>query len=62
MRGKELSKPLRIKEYVVQEGDSYKHLAKKSSIPFNPEEQLRLLNGDYPDNPLKVGKSIKIIN
>ena len=61
-RGKELSKPLRIKEYVVQEGDSYKHLAKKSSIPFNPEEQLRLLNGDYPDNPLKVGKSIKIIN
>ncbi len=61
-RGKELSKPLRIKQYIVKEGDSYKSLAQKSNIPFNPEEQLRLLNGDFPDNPLVKGQSIKIVN
>ena len=61
-RGKELSKPLRIKQYIVREGDSYKSLAQKSNIPFNPEEQLRLLNGDFPDEPLVKGQSIKIVN
>ena len=61
-RGKELSKPLRIKQYIVKEGDSYKSLAQKSNIPFNPEEQLRLLNGDFPDEPLVKGQSIKIVN
>ena len=61
-RGKELSKPLRIKKYVVKEGDSYKRLAEISNIPFNPEDQLRLLNGDFPNDPLVEGQSIKIVN
>ena len=61
-RGKELSKPLRIKNYVVKEGDSYKKLAEISNIPFNPEDQLRLLNGDFPNDPLIEGKVIKIVN
>ncbi len=61
-RGKELSRPLRIKKYIVKEGDSYKKLAQTSNIPFNPEEQLRLLNGDFPNDPLVEGQSIKIIN
>ena len=61
-RGKELSKPLRIKQYIVKEGDSYKRLAQTSNIPFNPEEQLRLLNGDFPDDSLVKGQSIKIVN
>jgi len=61
-RGKELSKPLRINTYIVKEGDNYKSLAQKSNIPFNPEEQLRLLNGDFPDDPLVKGQSIKIVN
>ena len=61
-RGKELSKPLRIKNYVVEEGDSYKKLAEISNIPFNPEDQLRLLNGDFPNDPLIEGQVIKIVN
>ena len=61
-REKELSKPLRIKQYIVKEEDSYKSLAQTSNIPFNPEEQLRLLNGDFPDDPLVEGQSIKIVN
>ena len=61
-RGKELSKPLRIKNYVVKEGDSYKKLAEISNIPFNPEDQLRLLNGDFPNDPLIEGQVIKLVN
>ena len=61
-RGRKLSKPLRIKKYVVREGDTYKQLASKSNIPFNPEDQLRLLNGDFPDRPLVAGRSIKVVN
>ena len=61
-RGKELSKPLKIKKYTAQKGDSYKKLAEISNIPYNPEEQLRLLNGDFPNDPLIAGQSIKIVN
>ena len=61
-RGKELSKPLRIKKYIVRSGDTYKKLAAESNIPYNPEDQLRLLNGDFPNNPLVAGQSIKIVN
>ena len=61
-RGRELSKPLRIKKYIVKEGDTYRELAKQSKIHYNSEDQLRLLNGDFPDDPLVEGQSIKIIN
>ena len=56
-----LSKPLRLKIYKVKEGDSYKSLASKSSININAEDQLRLINGDYPDKTLKAGRLIKIV-
>ena len=56
-----LSKPLRLKIYKVKEGDSYKSLASKSSININAEDQLRLINGDYPDKVLKAGRLIKIV-
>mgnify|MGYP006234622061 FL=1 len=56
-----LSKPLKLKIYKVKEGDSYKSLALKSSININAEDQLRLINGDYPDKTLKVGRLIKIV-
>ena len=56
-----LSKPLRLKIYKVKEGESYKSLASKSSINSNAEDQLRLINGDYPDKTLKVGRLIKIV-
>ena len=55
-----LSKPLRLKIYKVKEGDSYKSLASKSNININAD-QLRLINGDYPDKTLKAGRLIKIV-
>ena len=61
-RGKQLSKPLKIKEYIVRKGDTYNSLALESNIPANAEEQLRLLNGDYPDNPLVEGQRIKLVD
>ena len=48
-RGRELSKPLRIKKYIVKEGDTYRDLAEQSKIHYNSEDQLRLLNGDFPN-------------
>ncbi len=60
-RGRELSKPLQIKKYIVKEGDTYKELAKQSKIHYNSEDQLRLLNGDFPDNKLVAGEIIKLV-
>ena len=53
--------PLKIKLHKVKEGETYRSLALQSSIPFDPETKLRLLNGDYPDDNLKVGRIIKIV-
>ena len=55
------SKPLRIKTYKVRQGETYESIASTSSITLNPEDQLRLLNGDYPDKELTVGRVIKIV-
>ena len=60
-RGKEFSRSLKLVNYRIKKGDSYEALAKKSSIPYDAEQQLRLLNGDYPDKPLIVGKEIKLV-
>ena len=56
-----LSKPLRLRNYKVKRGDNYKSLASSSSINVNAEDQLRLINGDYPDKTLEVGRTIKIV-
>ena len=58
---KDLSKPLKHKSYRVQAGDTYDYLASKSNINLNAEDQLRLINGDYPDKELTTGRIIKII-
>ena len=55
-----LSKPLRLRSYKVKKGDTYKSLAAISSININAEDQLRLINGDYPDKKLEIGRVIKI--
>jgi predicted Zn-dependent protease len=60
-RGLDLSKPLRIKKYIVGKGDTYKKLANMSSISYNAEQQLRLLNGDFPDKDLVAGQIIKLV-
>ena len=56
-----LSKPLRLTSYKVKKGDTYKTLASKSSININAEDQLRLINGDYPNKSLDEGRIIKIV-
>ena len=56
-----LSKPLRLRNYKVKKGDNYKSLASLSSINVNAEDQLRLINGDYPNKTLEVGRTIKIV-
>jgi len=48
--------------YKVKKGDTYKSLAAISSININAEDQLRLINGDYPDKKLEIGRVIKIVN
>ena len=56
-----MSKPLRIIKYTVKKDDNYKKLASNSSISYNAEAQLRLLNGDFPNKDLMVGKVIKLV-
>ena len=56
------SQPLRIKIYKVRQGETYESIASTSSIALNAEDQLRLLNGDYPDKELAVGRVIKIVD
>jgi predicted Zn-dependent protease len=56
-----LTQPLRISTYKVKKTDTYESLAMKSSINTNAEDQLRLINGDYPDKPLIEGRVIKIV-
>jgi predicted Zn-dependent protease len=56
-----LSKPLRIRAYKVRKGDTYSKLSLRSSINVNAEDQLRLINGDYPDKPLSEGRIIKVV-
>ena len=58
---KDFSKPLRISSYTVKKLDTYESLALKSSIHKNAEDQLRLINGDYPDKALSIGRTIKIV-
>ena len=60
-RGREMSKPLRVIKYIVKKGDTYKKLARGSAISYNAEDQLRLLNGDFPNRDLVVGKVIKLV-
>ena len=45
----------------LNENDTYSSLAKDSPIPFDPEGQLRLLNGDFPKGKLKAGQLIKLV-
>ena len=56
-----LAKPKHIKLVRAKSGDTFSSLAKKSAIPHHPVEQLRLLNGMYPDGEPKRGQLIKII-
>ena len=56
-----LAKPKHIKLVRAKKGDTFASLAKKSELSHHPEEQLRLLNGMYPEGEPKAGQLIKIV-
>ncbi|MCX4186396.1 M48 family metalloprotease [Methylophaga sp. OBS4] len=57
----ELARELKIDIVTVNKDDSYAKWAGTSRISNSPLQQLRLLNGDYPDAELKPGQNAKII-
>ena len=58
---KELAKARKIKLITAKQGDTFAKLAKNSPLSSHAEEQLRLLNGLYPDGEPTPGKPIKIV-
>ncbi len=58
---RKLAKPKNIKLVRAKSGDTFASLAKRSDIERHAEEQLRLLNGMYPDGEPKPGQLVKIV-
>ena len=58
---RKLAKPKNLKLIRAKSGDTFAKLAKQSDIQSHPVEQLRLLNGMYPDGEPKPGQLIKIV-
>ena len=58
---RKLAKPKNIKLIRAKSGDTFASLAKRSDIANHAEEQLRLLNGMYPDGEPKTGQLVKIV-
>ncbi len=56
-----LAQPLTMKIIRARLGQSYAELAKRSLLPNHAEEQLRLLNQQYPDGELKPGQLVKVV-
>ena len=56
-----LAKALRIKITQASTTTRYADLARTSSIQHHAEEQLRLLNGDYPRGEPAAGEQIKVV-
>ena len=57
----DLTKPLMISLVRVKPQDTFASLAKQSGFSDHAEEQLRILNGMYPDGELRVGQLIKTV-
>ena len=57
----ELTKPARIALLRVKPGDTFASLAARSGFSHHAEEQLRLLNGMYPDGEPQPGQLIKTV-
>ncbi|MGH1537080.1 MAG: M48 family metalloprotease [Gammaproteobacteria bacterium] len=58
---RKLAKPKNIKLVRAKSGDTFAKLAKKSDLANHAVEQLRLLNGMYPDGEPKPGQLVKIV-
>lgn len=58
---KQLARAPRIRLHRVRRGESFRSLAGKTDLPNDPEGQLRLLNGRYPDGEPKAGETVKLV-
>jgi len=58
---KQQAKPQRIRLVTVNAGDTVESLAANSPLPTYAAEQIRLLNGLYPDRQPEVGRLIKVV-
>jgi len=58
---KKLSEGLHIRTVRARKGDRYTELAKKSPLIDNREENLRLINGHFPDGEPVPGDWIKVV-
>lgn len=56
-----LAEARKIKVVTAKKGDTFAKLAKNSPLSSHAEEQLRLLNGLYPDGEPTPGKPVKIV-
>jgi predicted Zn-dependent protease len=56
-----LAESRKIKLITARKGDTFSKLAKNSPLSSHPEEQLRLLNGMYPEGEPVPGQPIKIV-
>ena len=56
-----LAESRKIKLITAKKGDTFAKLARNSPLSSHPEEQLRLLNGMYPDGEPVPGQAIKIV-
>lgn len=55
----EYARELKLAIVSVSSNDSYAKWAQSSRISNSPLQQLKLLNGDYPDGELKTGQQVK---
>ncbi len=58
---RKLAKPKNIKVIRAKSGDTFASLARRSDLANHAEEQLRLLNGMYPDGEPTPGQLVKIV-
>ncbi len=58
---KALAQPLRIRLHTVKAGETIRSLAAKSKFNDDGENQLRLLNGLYPQGEVRAGQVIKVV-
>lgn len=58
---KKLAKARTLRVVRARHGDTFSKLASRSSLSSYPEEQLRLLNGMFPDGEPKAGQLIKVV-
>lgn len=56
-----LAESRKLKLIKAKKGDTFAKLAKNSPLSSHPEEQLRLLNGMYPDGEPAPGQYVKIV-